>query len=632
MILTAENLSKTYGEKTLFENINFSVDSGDKIGIVGVNGTGKSTLMQAIARLIPVDSGKFVTMKNIRIEYLPQDRQLNPDNTVLAEAFHGTQPIMKAVREYEIALQKNNAGETDKNTQQSLIKLSEKIDEFDGWQLESDAKTILTKLGINDFNKKTGELSGGQQKRLALAAALIQPCDLLLLDEPTNHLDSETIAWLEEYLAKLSCAIILVTHDRYFLDAAASKILEIDKGNAYSYTGNYSAFLEQKAARIERENASEQKRQNFLRNELKWMRRGAQARSTKQKARIQRFEDVKNEQAAIDRPDVQIALGASRLGKTIIEINEISYVISSNTIIKDFTYTILRNDRVGILGPNGIGKSTLLNLIAGKLQPSAGSIKIGQTVKIGYFTQKNINIDENLRAIEYIKQAASYITLADGTRISASQLMEMFLFDSDLQWMPVGRLSGGEQRRLYLLYILMAAPNVLLLDEPTNDLDLQTMAILEDFIDKFAGAIIFVSHDRFFVDRLADKVFVFEKNGHLQQYPGGYSYYKQMQQQDNSLPPSDDKAPKSVPLKREKPTAAHKKFTYNEKREYEQIEAVIAETEGSLKVIHLQMEENAADYVKIKELNEQQTLLQAKFDKLMERWAYLEEIAEDSGD
>jgi ATP-binding cassette subfamily F protein uup len=625
MVLTIENLAKTYGEKTLFTDVNFSVDNGDKIGVVGVNGTGKSTLLQAIAGIIPIDAGAFVTMKNIRIEYLPQDRQVDRDNAVLAEAFRGTQPIMQVLREYE-DLYRSIADSTVKN--QQLAKLSEKIDELDGWQLESDAKTILTKLGITEFDKKAGDLSGGQQKRLALASALIQPCDLLLLDEPTNHLDSETIVWLEEYLMKLKCAVILVTHDRYFLDNAATRIIELDKGKSYVYAGNYTSFLEQKAARIERENASEEKRQNFLRNELKWMRRGAQARSTKQKARIQRFETIKEQQPDLERPDVQIGLGASRLGRTVIEINNISYSIDGKNIIKNFSYTILRNDRVGILGPNGIGKSTLLNLIAGRLQPSGGSIKIGQTVKIGYFTQKNMEMDEKLRAVEYIKEAANYITLADGTRITAGKLMEMFLFDSDLQWMPIARLSGGEKRRLYLLRILMEAPNVLLLDEPTNDLDLQTMAVLEEFIDRFNGAIIFVSHDRFFIDRLADKVFVYENNGHLRQYPGGYSYYKQLLQQKNDQQVKTVGNEKNMAGKKMKTVDAHKKFTYKEKCEYEQIEAVIAQTEGALQAAHLEMEKNAADYVKIKELNEWQNELQTKLDKLMERWAYLEEIAE----
>ncbi|MDQ0203586.1 ABC-F family ATP-binding cassette domain-containing protein [Pectinatus haikarae] len=629
MILTAENLAKSYGEKILFENVSFSVDTGDKIGIVGINGTGKSTLMRTIAKLVQTDSGNFITMKNIRIEYLDQDKNLNLENTVLTEAFHGSQDIMKALREYEMTLCAPES--TSEETQQKLVRFSEKIDELDGWQLESDAKAILTKLGITDFSKKAGELSGGQQKRLALAAALIQPCDLLLLDEPTNHLDMETIEWLETYLSGLKCAVILITHDRYFLDSSVSKILELDRGSAYIYTGNYSDFLEQKIARTERENASEQKRQNFLRNELKWIRRGAQARSTKQKARLQHFEQVNAQETVSQNDKVQIALGTSRLGRKIIELDNISYQRNGNIILKNFSYTILRSDRVGILGPNGSGKSTLLNLISGKLTPQTGSIKIGQTVKIGYFTQKNTEMDEDLRAIEYIKQAANYITLIDNTRITASQLMELFLFDGNLQWTPIARLSGGEKRRLYLLRILMTAPNVLLLDEPTNDLDLQTMAILESFIDKFNGAIIFVSHDRFFVDRLADKVFAYEEDGSLRQYAGGYSYYSRIKlQEDEKKEMKLEPENKTAFVKKEKPVLVQKKFTYKEKCEYEQIENIIAQTEIELKAVEKQMQANAADYAQIRELNIQLDGLKDKLDKLLARWAYLEEIAENS--
>lgn len=577
-----------------------------------------------------MDAGNFIPMRNLRLEYLDQDKKLNAENTVLAEAFRGTAPIMQILRDYEVTLYNLQGSTADRKTQQKLAKLSEKIDELDGWQLESDAKTILTKLGITDFSQKAGQLSGGQQKRLALAASLIQTCDLLLLDEPTNHLDIETIEWLEDYLSKLKCAVILVTHDRYFLGATATRILELDMGKAYSYTGNYSSFLTQKAERIERENASEEKRQNFLRNELKWMRRGAQARSTKQKARIQRFEEVSAQKVNARRDDIEISLSSSRLGRKIIEIEDISYKRDDKIILQHFSYTVLRNDRVAILGPNGIGKTTLLDLIAGKIMPQSGTIKRGQTVKIGYFTQKNIALDERLRAIEYIKEAANFIILSDGTRLSASQLMETFLFDGTLQWLPISRLSGGEKRRLYLLRILMSAPNVLLLDEPTNDLDLETMAILESFIDKFAGAIIFVSHDRFFVDRLADKVFAYEGEGILKQYTGGYSYYKQLSENEAAQAKADAavKIPANNVNKKEKNTSVKRKFTYNEKREYEEIENVIAQTEHELDAVKKQMEIDASDYVRLKELTEQQQTLEKKLENLMNRWAYLEEIAE----
>ena len=632
MILTIENLCKTYGEKVLFNNVNFSLSDGDKVGIVGVNGTGKSTFIKVIASIVPKDSGTITTGKNTKISYLEQDKVFESEHTVLMEVFKGTQPLMRALYDYELALQASQKNPQDMDLQKKIITLSSKIDELNGWQLESDAKTILTKLGIMDFSAKTKTLSGGQQKRLALATALIQPCDLLLLDEPTNHLDSETIAWLEEYLRKLKTALIMVTHDRYFLDSVATKILELDKGNSYIYTGNYTQFLELKNQRLEREEASEQKRQNFLRNELKWIRRGAQARSTKQRARIQRFEEVKNQKVNIDHSKIEIGMATSRLGRTVIELENVNYAVDDKTIVKDFTYTVLRNDRIGILGPNGSGKTTLLNIIAGKLAPTSGTVTIGQTVKIGYFTQKNVAMDEKLRPIEYIKEEANYLTLADGTKLSASQLMERFLFPGTLQWTPIAKLSGGEKRRLYLLRILMSAPNVLLLDEPTNDLDLETMSILEEFIDNFNGAIIFVSHDRFFIDRLADKVFVYQKDGSLRQYPGGYSYYKGIEEQEQQTMQAQTQ--QSMPKKETKPTKtrekanAPKKLSFKEQREYDEIEAVIAETEGELKVVQLQMAQNASDYGKLNELTKEETRLQEKLDYLMERWAYLEEIVE----
>ncbi len=631
MILTIENLCKTYGEKILFSDVNFSLTDGDKIGIVGVNGTGKSTFIKVVAGLVPKDDGIITVGKNTKISYLEQDKIFEPEHTVLMEVFKGTQPLMQTLYNYELALQASQKNPHDTALQEKIITLSSKIDELDGWQLESDAKTILTKLGIMNFSAKIKTLSGGQQKRLALATALIQPCDLLLLDEPTNHLDSETIAWLEDYLRKLKTALIMVTHDRYFLDSVATKILELDKGHSYVYTGNYTQFLELKNQRLEREEASEQKRQNFLRNELKWIRRGAQARSTKQRARIQRFEEVKNQKIDTSRGKVEIGMATSRLGRTVIELENVEYTVNNKTIVHDFTYTVLRNDRIGILGPNGSGKTTLLNIIAGKLAPTSGTVTIGQTVKIGYFTQKNIEMDERLRPIEYIKEEANYLTLADGTKLSASQLMEKFLFSGTLQWTPIAKLSGGEKRRLYLLRILMSAPNVLLLDEPTNDLDLETMSILEEFIDNFNGAIIFVSHDRFFIDRLADKVFVYQKNGSLRQYPGGYSYYKGIEEREQQAVVTDmsKNIPKeNKPVKIREKNNAPKKLSFKEQREYDEIEAVIAATEGELKVVQLQMAQNASDYGKLNELTKEETRLQEKLDYLMERWTYLEEIVE----
>lgn len=635
MVIAIEGFRKTYGEKVLFDGVDFSIMAGDKVGIVGINGTGKSTFLKAVAGLIPVDAGSRTTMKGLRLEYLAQDKVFVPENTVLMEVFRGMSPLMQALRGYELALHEAAVHPEDKAIQQDIMRYTATIDEMDGWNLEAAAKMVLQRLGITDYTAKAGTLSGGQQKRLALATALIQPCDLLLLDEPTNHLDSETIDWLEEYLQSRKGALLMVTHDRYFLDRTATKILELDKGHAYTYTGNYSDYLEQKAARIEREQASEQKRQNFLRNELKWLRRGAQARSTKQKARIQRYEEVRAETPDLARDKVEIGLAGSRLGRTVIELDHVNYAADGHTIVTDFSYTVLRHDRVAILGRNGTGKTTLLNLMAGRLQPTRGTVKIGQTVKLGYFTQRSIGLDERLRAIQYIQEAGRTIALADGSTVSASQLMERFLFTGEMQWTPIARLSGGEKRRLYLLRILMGAPNVLLLDEPTNDLDLETMSVLESFLDDFTGAVIFVSHDRFFVDRLADKVFAYEPDGSLKLYTGGYTYYQQRREAEKAARvPRQESAPAAPKSVQEKPRSQDKprRFTFSEQKEYAEIEGVIASTEGELKVVHKLMEQSAADYGKLNELSQQETALSAKLDQLMERWTYLEEIAEAQQD
>ena len=626
MILTVENLSKSYGEKILFENINFTIDNGDKIGLVGVNGTGKSTFIKTIAGLVTPDYGSMIKARGLQIECLLQDAELEPDNTVLMEVFKGNQPIMIVLAQYEQAL-KISETENNKLLQDEVLKLSQEIDRLEGWKIESDAKIVLTKLGITDFSQKIKNLSGGQKKRVALAASLINICDLLILDEPTNHLDSETIIWLEEYLAKYKGALLMVTHDRYFLDNVATKILELDRGSSYIYQGNYSQFLEGKLQREDIAMASERKRQNLYRTELAWIKRGAKARTTKQKARIDRFEELRQQKFSVNTDKIEIGMGTSRLGKMIIEIENLTFNYQDKKIIENFSYNLLRNDRIGIIGNNGLGKSTLLNLIAGKLEPTTGNIKIGQTVKIGYFSQETIDMDERLRAIEYIKETAHFITLADGTKLSASQLMETFLFSGDLQWTYIGKLSGGEKRRLYLLKILIDEPNILLLDEPTNDLDMQTLSILEDFIDNFNGAIIFVSHDRYFIDRLAQKSFIFEGDGKIRISNGGYSDYK-----DNIELESEIESPKVEKLEttnKNKAESAKKKLTFKEQREYSEIEAVIAEVESYIKVLEGQINSAGSNFELLQQLTKDEIAAREKLDYLLERWAYLEEIAQE---
>lgn len=623
MIMSIEGLKKSYGEKLLFSDVSFSINEDDKIGIVGVNGTGKSTFLRTIAGETSPDEGEIKPAKGLRLEYLPQEKEPDPNNTILMEAFRTQSPLMKALFAYETALVQSERSPKDRDIQSALAENAEKIDALSGWKAESDAKTILTKLGLGDFSRKAGTLSGGEKKRLALASALIQPSDLLLLDEPTNHLDSMAIEWLEDYLKVKHGALLIVTHDRYFLDHTADRILELDKGYAYTYSGNYTDFLEQKEARIEREEASERKRQNFLRTELQWMRRGAQARSTKQRARIERYEKVRAEKHDLSRNVIEAGLAGSRLGRTVIELKNAGYSENSMNIINGLTYTVLRNDRIGIIGPNGSGKSTLLDMLSGRLKPTIGTLKIGQTVKIGYFTQGYPEMDERIRAIDYIEDEVRTVTLSDGTSISASQMMEKFLFPPNLQYAPISKLSGGEKRRLYLLHVLMGAPNVLLLDEPTNDLDLETMQVLEGFIDDFSGAIIFVSHDRFFVDRLADKIFVIAHGGVVHKYPGGYTdnaYRFEAAMPDNSS------TSKAQPMTQQHHEQRYR-MSYNEKREYDSIEGVITEKENEQKAIEAMMAACASDYGKLAELSEDNERLKSEIDTLMERWAYLEELA-----
>lgn len=629
-IVSIEKLSKSYGLKNLFSNVSFGIDENDKIGLIGVNGTGKSTFLKVIAGLEEADEGKVVIGNKIDVQYLSQNPDFNPLDTVLDQVFKGYSPIMKLLREYEQKLAAVSSSPVNENLQRDLIVLSQQMDAMNGWQLENEAKIILTQLGITEFTAKVGTLSGGQRKRIALASALIHPADLLILDEPTNHIDNDTVAWLEDYLAKRKGALLMITHDRYFLDRVVNRIIELDKGNLYCYTGNYSLFLDLKMQRESDQEASENKRQNLLRNELAWMRRGARARTTKQKARIERFEILSDEKVDLSHDKVEITAGASRLGRKIIELSDVSKSFEGRMLIQNFSYIVLRDDRMGIIGPNGSGKSTLLNLLTQKLDPDSGVVEVGQTVKIGYFSQENMDMDENLRVIEYIKEEANFIPAADGGVITASQMLERFLFSPEMQWTPIRKLSGGEKRRLYLLRILIGAPNVLLLDEPTNDLDIQTLTILEDYLDEFPGAVIVVSHDRYFLDRVVEKVFAFENDGMIKQYVGGYSDYQHTLalecggEQHNS-----EKALSGEPSQIERPKERSRKFTFKEQKEFEEIEAVIASVENELEIVSNRINSTGSNFTLLQELTELQQQLEKKLADLFDRWTYLNELAEE---
>lgn len=596
-ILTIENITKSYGERKLFHQASFSLQEGEKAGIIGINGTGKSTLLKMITGLEEPDEGKIIRANGMIIRYLPQ----NP-------IFHEQETVLEAV------LRDN--------------KKQHNID-----YIESDAKAMLTRLGVTDFNQPCKELSGGQKKRLALVSVLLSEAELVVLDEPTNHLDNEMAGWLEEKLCRRKGAVIMVTHDRYFLDSVTNRIIEIDHGNIYSYTDNYSGYLQLKMQREEMEEASKRKRESILRKELAWVHRGARARSTKQKARLERFEEMRNMSGP--QVDGQVALSsvASRLGKSTIELNQIGKSYGVKTLIQDFSYIFLNNDRVGFIGRNGSGKTTLLKIIIGELEPDQGSIQIGQTVKIGYYAQEvgNDKMDPRQRVIDYIQDTASFVETQDG-KISASAMLERFLFAGEDQYGLVGKLSGGERRRLYLLKVLMDAPNVLILDEPTNDLDITTLQVLEDYLDSFPGIVIVVSHDRYFLDRTVRRIFAFEDHGKLTQYEGGYTDYYVRQVADQEVKTelqSNKKNEKKASTEKTWKAGQSKKlkFTYQEQKDYETIEAEIARLEESLNVIEQQLPEFTSDYVKLNELMLQKEQIETDLEEKMERWMYLEDIA-----
>ena len=591
-IINIEHISKVFGEKQVFDDISCGIHQGDKIGIIGINGTGKTTLLKIIAGLEEPDQGQVIFQKGLRVTYLPQSPKFPEHATVLSYVADGA----------------------------------------DGadWGRESEAKNALNRLGITDHHEEIDHLSGGQKKRVALARTLVNPADVLILDEPTNHIDNEMAVWLEEYLNQWKGAIIMVTHDRYFLDRVTNKILEIDQGKLYSYTANYSQFLELKAQREEMELASERKRQSVLRMELEWAKRGCRARTTKQRARLERLEALKNGKAPVRDAEVEMDSVETRMGKKTIELHHISKSYGQKKLIDDFEYIVLKNQRLGIIGPNGCGKSTLMKIITGKEEPDQGTVEIGDTVKIGYFAQEVTEMDENQRVIDYIKDVAEYVPTKDG-RITASQMLERFLFTPAMQYTPIGKLSGGERRRLYLLKVLMDAPNVLILDEPTNDLDIPTLTILEDYLDSFLGIVITVSHDRYFLDNIADRIFAFEAGGKLVQYEGGYTDYLEAKERKNGtvVRESEESAKKKADRKNWKKDAPEKlKFTYKEQKEYETIDDEIASLEQKIEELDEQMMQYATNSAKLSEITEQKEAAEAALEEKMERWVYLNDLAE----
>lgn len=629
-ILTLENITKAYGERKLFDNTGFYLQEGEKAGIIGINGTGKSTLLKMIVGLEEPDEGRIVKANHAVVSYLPQNPDFKPEETVI-------QAVVKSAVEVKRQMEHWDGTGIVSYDEESL--------------LAAEAKTMLTKLGVYDFEQKCGELSGGQKKRLALVAVLLAPADILVLDEPTNHLDNEMSDWLEEMLKKTKSAIVMITHDRYFLDSVSNRIVEIDKGKIYSYSTNYSGFLELKTGREEMAEASQRKRNSILRVELEWVKRGARARSTKQKARLERYEELKNTAAPVKDGEVELSSVASRLGRTTVELENICKSYGDNCLIKDFTYIFLKNDRVGFIGKNGCGKTTLMKMIAGLVQPDSGSITIGQTVKLGYYSQEISTeiMNPNQRVIDYIRDTAEIIETPEG-KVTAARMLEKFLFAGEDQYGLIGKLSGGEKRRLYLCKVLMEAPNVLILDEPTNDMDITTLRILEDYLDNFPGIVIVVSHDRYFLDRTVRRIFSFEGNGILKQSEGGYTDYVNHKQAEELLSCGTvsntgkvgnsggagvgkvDSNVKSTGEKVDKNNwnAGRKKklkFTYQEQKDYESIEGDIAALEEKIEALEQEIPKHSRDFVKLNELMKEKEQCEALLEEKMERWMYLEDLA-----
>ncbi|HWK24147.1 MAG TPA: ABC-F family ATP-binding cassette domain-containing protein [Ureibacillus sp.] len=622
--LIVSNLTKTVGDKTLFENIEFTIYEGERAGLIGINGTGKSTLLSILAGQQDADTVELDHPNKYRISHLPQEPQFNEGETVLQAVFSGDSPILQLNRQYEDTLAKLSKNPESEELQNQLFRLQQQMDNDKAWDVNALAKQALTKLGIDMFDRQVTTLSGGQQKRVALAKVLIEPADLYLLDEPTNHLDVQSTEWLQEMVMRLKGAVIFITHDRYFLDEMSTHIYELADQTLYRHTGNYADYLEARALRMEMHAATQDKMRNRYRSELKWIRRGAKARSTKQKARIQRFEelDSKIERGSNDA-NLEMALATSRLGKKVIEGEQLSKAFGERVILKDFNFLLQQGDRIGIIGANGYGKSTLLNILAGEIEPDAGDVIVGSTVKRAHFKQVIPAMNENQRIIEYIREASNDITDAEGVRYSAAQMLERFLFPLHSHGTPIGKLSGGERKRLHLLRLLMEQPNVLLLDEPTNDLDIETLGVLEDFIEHFPGVILTISHDRFFLDRIAKKLWILDGKGNVQESLDVYSDYLEKQQQTQKEEAKEIKVEKP---KQQKAKSEKKKLSFKEQKEWETIADTISKVEEEIEVTEEGISTAGADYTKLQQLTEKLDELNQEYERLIERWTYLDDI------
>jgi ATP-binding cassette subfamily F protein uup len=645
-IFTLQSVRKDFGIKEILKDASFSLDATDKVGLIGTNGSGKSTLLKMIAGLEPIDGGQLLVNSGVNIVYLPQQPDLDDNRTVLEQIFADSGEQMELVRQYEEVSHKlaHGQGEADRLMSQ-LSNLTHQMESTGAWELETNAKIILTKLGIEDFEARISDLSGGYRKRIALATALLADPDVLLMDEPTNHLDALSVEWLQDYLNRFRGALLLITHDRYFLDRVTNRIVEIDRGDLYSYSGNYSYYLEKKALSEESAVSSQRKHQGVLRRELEWLKRGPKARSTKQKARIERIRDMQAQEFKQVQGKVDIATPGRRIGKKVIELEKVCKAYGDRTLIQNFTYYFNPEDRIGIIGGNGAGKSTLMDIITGRVQPDSGTVEIGSTIHIGYFDQHSeallTALNENQRVIDYIKEVGEFIQTADGTQISASQMLERFLFPGNQQYAPIHKLSGGEKRRLFLMRVLMSAPNVLILDEPTNDLDVQTLAVLEDYLEDFNGCVIVVSHDRYFLDRTVETIFALEPGGNIRQYPGNYSIYLDFKKAEESAAQTETTssniskstaAQKQIadsPTDSTQNSTKPRKLSYKEKREFEQLETEIPKLEAEKVEVEKTLYHNPpAGFTQVQQLSERLAELTQTIDSATERWLELAELVD----